>query len=121
MAAQTLILTRGDDYARTLTVDLDADGTDYDLTNCALWFTLKERLSDPDEEAVLQHVSGDGSLTITDPETGAAAHVISHAETVALSPGAYRYDYQLVAADGTVATLERGKLVVRADATRSIA
>jgi hypothetical protein len=120
MATGTIVLTRGDDYAETHAFDTAA-GDDYDLTDCAVWFTVKARTFDADDDALIQHVSGDGSLTITDAATGAVSHTISAAETALLAPGVYRYDYQLVAADDTVATLERGKLVVRADVTRSIA
>jgi hypothetical protein len=120
MARGTIRLIRGDDHSETRAFDQD-DGSDYDLTDAAVWFTLKANPGDADDDAILQHVSGDGSLTITDPLTGAVSHVISAAETAVLVLGVYRYDYQLVAADGTVATLERGRAEVTGDVTLSIA
>lgn len=115
-----IILTRGDDYSQTLTLTAD-DGGPYDLTACTLWFTMKARISDADDDAVVQHQSGDGNLTITDAAGGEASHVIPASETDGLALDLYVYDYQIIAADGTVATVERGKLLVRADVTRSVA
>jgi hypothetical protein len=119
MATGTIVLTRGDDYSEAMAFARDDGSGAYDLRGAALFFTVKERATDPDVDALIAHESGDGSLTITDAAEGEATHEIGHAETDGLATGVYRYDYQVVAADGTVATLERGKLVVRDDVTRA--
>ena len=118
MATGAIVVTRGDDYSEAMTFAQDDGSGAYDLTGCALFFTVKERASDLDVDALIRHESGDGNLTITDAAAGEATHLIGHAETDVLLTGVFRYDYQVVAADGTVATLERGKLVIRADVTR---
>jgi hypothetical protein len=120
MARGTIRLTRGDDYSETLSFD-ESDGSDYDLTGGSVRFTLKVNPGDADLAAVVSHVSGDGNLTITSPATGTVTHQITATETEALMPGVYYYDYQLVAVDSTVATLERGRAEVAADITRTAA
>jgi hypothetical protein len=115
----TITVRRGDDHRRDLTVR-QPNGTPYDLTGTTLWFTLKERAEDADP-GVFQHKTGVGTaLVVTNAPGGLAAHRMTAAETAALLVGkAYRYDYQLKAADGTVATLDEGELVATADVTRS--
>jgi hypothetical protein len=118
MATGTIVLTRDNDYSEAMAFARDDGSGAYDLTGGTLIFRVKERASDADEDALIAHEDGDGNLTVTDAAEGEATHAIGHAETDALEPGVYRYGYRLVAADGTRATVEQGKLVVRADVTR---
>lgn len=119
MATGTIVLTRGDDYPQALALDRDdGSGDPWDLTGAVLRFVVKRSLADADADALIAHESGDGNLEIDDAAGGTGTHVLPAAETAALDPGVYRYEYELTAADGTVATPERGKLVVRADARR---
>jgi hypothetical protein len=117
--ANAIVFPHGDDFSEALTIRAD-DGSAYDLTDGTLWFTLKVRLDDADADAALQHESGDGLLTITNAAGGLATHRVTAAESAALTAGqVYHYDYQIRASDGTLATLERGKLVLTGAVTEA--
>ena len=115
----TIPLRRGDTYPETWNITA-AGGGAYNLTGCTLFFTMKLNEAQADADAAIQHSSGAlGGITITSAVGGTATHTITAAEAATLTVGAtYKWDVQLVAADGTVKTLEDGDATVAADYTR---
>lgn len=101
---------RGD----TATINLAL--TDTDLTGGAVFFTAKSEI---DNEAT------DSTAVVTkkvtshsDPTNGTTVITLSAADTNGITPATYDYDIQIVLADGTVSTVQVGKLEVKGDVTR---
>ena len=107
-----LTLTRGDD--RVLTVTLSEPVSD----GARLDFTVKRRISDADDDAVLQKQSDDDGITL-DEAAGTAEIRIAGADTAELDvEPRYVWDIQMTASEGEVTTLASGRLVLRPDVTR---
>lgn len=113
-------LYRGDtkDYLFTVT-----DGVNpIDVTGWTIWITFKLRETDTDLEAVMQvsHTVGDN---ITDSGPGGTFTVSLLATDTDITPGTYYYDIQRVIAGPPekIRTLEKGKVKIVADITRSTA
>jgi len=64
--------------------------------------------------------SGNGSITVTDENTGDLTIALDEAETDDLTTQRLHYDIQMLTAGGTVTTLGYGSCVVIPDITRSI-
>ena len=106
-----LSIYRGDD--RTLTITASASLTDSEVT-----FTAKRSKRDADEDAVIQKTTGAG-VEIGDPDTTAEV-TIDAADTMDLEPVALYWDVQVVDGTGSVRTVAAGRLVIKADVTRSV-
>ena len=79
----TLILRPGDDFVYTASVT-DEDGEPFNRTGCALWFTVKRRLSDADADALaaLYWTSEDADgITVSDEVSGVAEIAIDAGTT----------------------------------------
>lgn len=105
-----LAMFRGDSLAVTLTLTDDTF-----QTGDSVRFTVKRRLSDPDEAAVVARTSDDGGVTLD----GATASCVIHpADTHDLAGTASLvWDWQVTTPTG-VHTLDSGRLIVRPDVTR---
>jgi hypothetical protein len=116
--ATTLEIVRGDTVAITITVTLA--GVAVDLTGASVWFTAKRHLTDADASAVFQLTVGAG-IVLTNAAGGVATATILPAHTSGLTGESTRlhFDVQVKPAAGTVHTVARGALVVRADVTVS--
>jgi hypothetical protein len=101
-----------------------------------LYFTVKEKYSDPDAQALIQIEETDGllysngavattpangSITVSDEATGDLTIVIKAAETQNYAPGSYRYDIQYIAANGPTTPVASGTFTITADITRRVA
>lgn len=97
----------------------DNDGIAIDITNHELWFTMKKKITDADEDAILQKKIIFPSDT--NSENGLGTLTLESDETGAIEPGIYFYDIQKVIPENPpiVATLLSGKTSVRADITRN--
>lgn len=108
---------RGDDEEYAITVT-GTDGGPFDLTNCAVQFTAKRRLRDPDEDAVIIKDLDDG-IEVTNASGGLATLRLASADTVGLPAQrtSLYYDIQVTDEDGLISTPIEGRLIVRPDVT----
>jgi hypothetical protein len=128
MSDNTVI--RGDTTLWTIPL-VDANDDPYDLTNCAVWVTVKTTTDEGDEEALYQHilaVDGTGTAIVSeglslggDAEEGVVVQELTPAESVAFEAGNYIYDVQVMLANGRIYTpiLGASEVVVE-DITRDI-
>lgn len=97
----------------TLTITFtDQDGTPIDLTGSTVFFTLKEKPTDPDSEALIAT-----SWTVhSDPTAGVTSVTLSTSQTD-IDPGSYYYDFQIRDGGGAIQSTKKGTLVVLQDIT----
>lgn len=110
----TLILRPGDDFTYTASVT-DEDEEPFDLTGCTLWFTVKRRLSDADEDAMaaLYWTSEDADgITVSDEASGVAEIAIDADATAEFTQAAHRWDLQIEDTGPKKRTVDSGILVV---------
>lgn len=113
-----LEMTRGDTRRWLLTFSVD-------LTGAKIWFTAKRALSDADGAALIALSSGTSAITITDAAAGQCTLVIPPAATAGVAtpspsqPLSLVYDIQIRESDGTITTVQRGNLRIKADVTQS--
>jgi len=117
MALKRLTLIRGDSRTYTLTFKTAA-GTLYCLKNWAVFFTLKTNWSSADAQASLQKIVTTFSDT-TSGTSGVATVSILPTDTVDLEPGEYDYDISVRTSSNETHTVQRGKLTLEYDVTRS--
>lgn len=106
------------DTAPIVAVLTDPDtGGAYNLTGCAITFTVKAALTDPDSSALLRKTTGAG-ISILDAAAGRLAIYPGAAETAALSPDRHYYlDLIVRDAAGYIVTTVTGYLHTLARAT----
>jgi hypothetical protein len=117
-----LVIDQGDDEVIDITI-VDPDSTPTDLTDCKLWFYVKERISDPDSAAVLAKDSDtNGGITIAaDPTDGTAEVAIADTETAGLASDLLdrKLRWSLQVRDGSqealITTLAKGTLLINRD------
>lgn len=111
----TLFLTPGDDFIYTATLT-DADGEAYSLNGCTVWFTVKRRISDSDDNATAKAywVSGGASsgITVASPTSGQIDVRLTPATTALFVTAAYYWDLQTKDTDGIISTVAEGRIVV---------
>lgn len=96
------------------------------LTGAKIWFTAKRAFADADNAALIALSTDTAGITITDALNGLATLVIPPASTSSLTtptppaPLTLYYDIQVKESDGTVTTVQQGRLHIRGDVTRSI-
>ena len=114
-----LTMDRGD--RRSFDIALTRpDGTPLDLTALSLTFTAKRRLSDSDDQAVIQKTADAGIVVDADPTTGLAVLTLEPEDTELLTDlRTLRWDIQVDDGAGDVRTPLKGKLAIAADVTRS--
>lgn len=108
---------RGDTKVWTMLFQ-SAPDVPIDITGHVLWFTMKAKVTDTDDDAVIQKnitfaggedsSAGKGFLTLTSEETGV------------LVPGSYVYDMQKVINETppVVSTVLSGRITILADVTQ---
>jgi len=102
---------RGDDRNYNL-IFVDEDDAALDITGWTIFITVKEKLTDADDDAKIKAVG-----TITDAAGGLASFTFTAAQTYDLD-GNYHYDIQIKKADGKIFTVTSGKVKVKKDTTR---
>lgn len=105
---------RGDD----LTIELaltEEDGTPVNLTGTTVFFTVKKKLADSDEDAVISKEVTDH----TEPENGVAVISLDNDETD-IAAGIYHWDIQILNA-GKISSINYGIFRVIPDVTRRTA
>ena len=114
-----LELPRGDTGRWLLTFNVN-------LTGAKVWFTAKRAFTDADSAAVIALSTTTGGVTILDAALGTARLVIPSSATSALttpgppSPLTLVYDIQIREADGTITTVQQGRLNIRGDVTHGV-
>jgi len=112
---------------RTLSVAADTEkGAPVDLTDAKLWFTVKQRATDLDADALIQKRTAnaggsDGEIKVITPATGKAEIYVVPADTVDMNPGTYIYDIQVTLANGKTYTITRDKITFKEDVTKATA
>lgn len=108
-----LRIYRGDTHTYNLT--FVSGGAAYDLTDCTIYFTVKDSENDPDADALISK-----DVTVhTNPTGGLSAIVLSSTDTN-IAPGSYYYDIQLKTASDLIFTVTKGLFIVSADITRRV-
>jgi hypothetical protein len=110
---------RGDSIELGVGPILMKNGQPQDLTGLILRFMAKDRLSDPDNAAVISGSTIDNRIVVTTPSSGEAEVIIPASVTAGLSlPGGLRrvlhWEVQVAGGDKAV-TLDSGKLIIEAE------
>lgn len=112
------MMYRGDD--RTFTITVTVDGAVFNLTGCAVRFTMKQHITDT--EAYLSLSVGNG-ITLTTPASGILTVAIPAAATQGVGTDTMFYwDLQITDTNGKVRTAPEpspGTLFVKSDVTRT--
>lgn len=97
----------------------DTDGQPIDITGHELWFTMKKKLTDSDDQAILQKRVVFPSSS--ESEGGVGTLSLTSHETKEIDPEIYYYDIQKVIPENppVVATVMSGKIAVLSDITRN--
>lgn len=109
-----LQMFRGDDRAWAIEFLQDGGTDPEDITGWELGFTVKQRDSDPDAEALIQKFI----TTHVDAANGKTAIVVDAADTQDLEGGAYVYDLQVIDGAGKIRTATAGPFIINTDITR---
>lgn len=107
-----LTIIRGDDTTLTVTFTYD-DGSAVDITNAKVFFTVKKKVTDSDDDALIakmvdEHTDADGGITEIE---------LTHTDT-SVKVGRYYFDLQVVTTAGKVLSISFGEFVVQADITQ---
>ena len=111
---------------RTLSVSVNRDtGAPENLTNAKLWFTVKQRATDADAQALIQKKTAnaggsDAQAKVINGSTGKAEVYIVPADTLEMNPGTYIYDIQVTLANGKTYTITRDKITFKEDVTKAL-
>jgi len=113
-------LVRGDTWSFDLT-PIKRKGALVSLTSANAWCTIKRstRDNDPGLLLVTEISSATGTITLVGTAALGATVSFKATATIALNAGEYHIDFQLKESDGTVTTLDIGKLKVRDHVTHS--
>lgn len=125
MEDQRIQMYLRDDRTLSLIVN-DHNNDPVDLTNAKLTFTLKEKMSDPDDQAIFQkkntEAGGDDTeIKVLDPVGGSAEIYIVPDDTDDVNPGNYMWDVQVTLANGKTYTVLRGRVTFKEDVTKATA
>lgn len=112
MSTTPLNLIRGDDVNLDLEFT-DEEGTAIDITDIEVFFTVKARKSDTDDNAVISKEV----TSHTDAVNGLSTVSLSKTETD-IEPGMYHFDIQLKDSEGKVSSSVPGVIRVYQDITR---
>jgi len=124
-------MVRGDTFRNVFQVmrvqlglPLDTPPFSVDITGWTFWFTLKRYYNDPDNLAVFQGITtdGTGNVTITDALSGKVTVFVPPLSTLNMPDADVRLVFDLQGKDpaGVVYTAERGVIVVSPDVTRAV-
>ena len=104
-------IIKRDDESFELTF-VDIEGNPINLLDCTVFFTVKKRVTDTDEHAIIAK-----EITyFAAPTSGVAILDLTHEETD-LHPGSYFFDVQVKDTRGDISSSEVGRLLVKQDIT----
>jgi len=111
---------------RTLSLSINnSDNTPVDLTGAKLYFTVKQKMTDPDSSSIFQKKNtaaggSDAEIKVIDAPGGSAEIYIIPSDTETTDPGNYMWDVQAVLANGKTYTVLRGRVTFKEDVTKEI-
>jgi len=110
MASRKISVYKGDDIGSIVVTIYDEDGTPIDITNDAVYFTVKVNKTDLDVAAEIGPIKNGLSPNArgtahSDPTNGETTFNVTHTETWAMSAGTYYYDIQHVTDADIVTTI----------------
>lgn len=108
-------IIKGDDCDFELTFK-DVDGNVIDITDATVFFTVKKKLTDSDDDAVIKKEITD----FADPTSGIAILTLTDTDTE-ISARSYYFDIQLKDNLGKITSTQAGKLIVSQDVTERTA
>jgi hypothetical protein len=117
-----LEMIRGDDNTYRITVK-DEDEEKVDLTGSKIWFTVKKKYTDDDDDAEISLTTDVATeLLILDQvaNKGQVMVYVKNVHTQDLSKGYHVYDMQVKTSGAAIKTVLKGPLEVKRDVTRSI-
>lgn len=106
-----LTLIRRDDVDLDVTFT-DKDGEPIDLTGCTVFFTMKRKVSDTDEDAIIQKEV----TSHTDPTAGETRISLTNDETD-ITPRHYFYDIQVEDTNSKIISSTVGQIKITQDVT----
>ena len=111
-------MTRGDTVSFNIAVTLS--GAPFDLAGCSLWFTGKNKFTDPDNAAIFQKTISHG-IVVTNSTQGLATVTLLPADTISLSlvKTILFWDLQLKDSGNNIYTINSGNLIVSPDITQA--
>lgn len=104
-------IIRRDDVTFDLTFT-DVDGDPIDLTGATVFFTVKKKLSDADDDAVIEKEI----TSFDDPDSGIATLILSATDTNIPAKN-YVFDIQLKTADNKISSSLSANFFVSQDVT----
>lgn len=111
---------------RTLLVEVNYENGDpVDLTDAKVWFTVKQKTSDPDSNAVISKRNAaaggsDAEVKIVTPQVNGQIQVyLIPDDTDNVFPGVYSYDIQVILYNGKTYTVTRDQIVFKEDVTKA--
>lgn len=110
--SKTIEVIRGDDVIVFATF-MDKDKNVIDITDSTVFLTVKKRLTDEDEDALIKTDTSQH----TEPALGMTEIHLSD-ENTDIAPGEYFYDLQIKTADDKINSVRYGRFVVVTDITR---
>lgn len=110
MAINKLSAFRGDTY--TLNIKIENDAGPINITGWTLFFTLKEKVTDPDFDALISKIE----TTHTNAAAGESLFVLFDSETDDLVHD-YFWDVQWKKPDGSIKTIAKGIITFDTDVT----
>jgi len=120
-------VNRGDTWRHLFQVVDRESGAAVDVTGWTFWFTAKLAYPQPDARAQIAQDNiegGNGGVTLPAPTQGQGLVTVQPGVTYQYPDGSVTLLYDVQAADTSdppvITTVERGKLVVEPDVTRSI-
>ena len=112
---QNLTAYRGDDFGVRLEFTNDSDGTAIPITGWEIFFTIKNKKTDTDDQAIIQK----NVTAFFDAPGGIALVTLTNLETANLH-GSYFYDFQYKDSAGAIQTIVSGTITFLTDITRRI-
>lgn len=111
MSSSTITIKRNND--RNLNLTFTKDGDPFDITGSTIWMAVKEKRSDPDEDAVfIKEVTSH-----TDPSGGLSTIGIAASDTATAEIGKYFYDILLIDSLGKRQSSETGNFFIEQEVT----
>lgn len=112
--SQTVQIIRGDDVTLHITFT-DQDNDPVDITGSEVFFTVKNKLADVDDDALI----ATSTTSHTTPDSGITSIVLTNTDTD-INPGTYVYDLQLIDETDSVSSIIYGKFQIVDDVTKRL-
>ena len=115
---KTFTLIQGDSYF--LRFPLLKEGQAWPVAGWSFWWTLKLAEDDTDAAAVAQKSTEQGTI-LPFPGSSTEVYVVgAPSDTKGKSVGRYVWDFQGKSPEDDIVTLERGYVLLKAEATRAV-